>query len=375
MQILQEPTLNGLYFHSAIPDIVIQKNDASTDIIFEIIFCGTIVLKEQFSYNSNSIIKIQNISEIVESYFQDNNIILPISDVVYNSGSTDLTFTYIITEGLNIHESSFKTLRCDSEINVNASEWIIKNFLTRCFRTKRTAIDWNEYLSFYQQPVYGELAINFKIVFLSESILTEQIGIFKTIPAAEVSRIVTINTSLRTLLTFLDLDPKTKVYRYEIWITGTGVDTNIYTYLVDRNPYRSQTFIAFVNAFGVVETFTATGEVQNKKTNDVKLSNIDKKYRKTENNFLSQKVCHSGYLNLKEMEWIDDLIMSYALGLYTYHSGLSDEITIVSSEKTDTDRNELHAFLFEYRRTKNTHFVFSSAPNGIFDTTFDQTFD
>lgn len=375
MQILQEPTSNGLHFHSSIPDIIIQKNDASVGIIFEMIFAGVVILKEQFSYDSNLRIQIQNISEIVESYFPDNLITIPTTDPVYNSGLTDLAFTYRITEGATIHERTFKALRCDAEIDVDVPEWIIYNFLTRAYRSKRTALDWNEYLSYYQQPAAGELTINYKLVYLNAGIPTEAIGIFKSIPAAGSNRVVTFNASLRALLLHLNLDIKSTVFRYDLWISGTDVSTNIYTYLVDRNPYRSQTTLVFVNAFGVLETFTATGEVINNKTNEVKLSNINNHYRKTENNFLSQKQSFSGYLTEREMDWIDDLLMSYALGLYTYHSGLSDEITIVSCEKSDTNKNELHAFSFEYRRAKNTHFIFASAANGIFDTTFDQTFD
>jgi hypothetical protein len=374
MQILKEPTSNGLHFHSSIPDIIIQKNDASVGIIFEMIYAGVVILKEQFSYDSNSLIQIQNISEIVESYFPDDLITIPTTDPVYNPGLTDLAFTYRLTEGTTIHESTFNVLRCDAEVNVNVSEWITENFLSRAYRSKRTAINWNEYLSYYQQPAAGELTVNYKIVYKNDGITTEAIGVFKKIPAAVSNRIVTFNTSLRALLDHIELDINTTVLQYDFWITGTDVSTNNYTYLVDRNTYRSQTNFVFVNSFGVIETFTATGELINNKTNDIKISNINNHYRKTENNFLSQKQCFSGFLSEREMDWIDDMTMSYALGLYTY-AGLSDEITIVKTEKSDTNKNELHAFSFEYRRAKNTHFVFGAATNGIFDLTFDQTFD
>lgn len=375
MLILQEPALNGLYFHSTIPDIVINKNNATSDVVFEMMHYGSVIIKEHFSYDSNSQIRIQNISEIVESYFPDNIMTIPTVDPVYNSGLTDLIFSYKITEGETVHESTFKTLRCDSDINVNAIDWSAENFLTRAYRSKRTALDWNEYLSYYQRPEFGQLVLNYKIVYKSDNVTTEAVGIYKTIPAAEAYRVITVNTSLRSLISHLNLDLKTTVYRYDLWITGTDVTTKIYTYLVDRNPYRDQTTVLFINAFGVIETFTATGEVINKKTNEIKLSNIKNQYRKTENNFLSVKQCFSGYLSAREMEWIDDLFLSFAMSLYTWHSGISDEITITNCDKSDSDKNELHAFSFEYRRTKNTHFVFASAANGIFATTFDQTFD
>ena len=89
MQIIQEPLSNGLYFHNSIPDIIIQKNNGSVGVIFEIIFSGTVILKEQFSYDSTSQLKIQNISQIVDAYFPDNNLTIPTTDPVFTAGLID----------------------------------------------------------------------------------------------------------------------------------------------------------------------------------------------------------------------------------------------------------------------------------------------
>lgn len=379
MQIIQEPISNGLHFHSSIPDIIIEKNDASTGLTFELIFGGQTVLKEAYSYDSKNRIQIRNIGDIVSGFFKDN--IGPAIPTNYSSRLaiySDFlpTVTYKITEGITILEKSFNVFRCDAQIAVEASTWLLTNFLTRAFRSKRTSIDRNEYLSFLtQNTALINARFNFKLNYLNDGVVSEISGVCSDDLVLASMALITMNTSLRRLLEIAGLSMDTIVFSYDIWVTGVETPSSIYTYVVDRTIYRDQTDFVFINSFGVPETFTSTGQTVNKKTNEIVLNNINSSYRKTQNKFLSQKQCNSGYLSDREMEWIDDLLMSYAVGLYTYHSGFSDEVTIINVEKEDNQKNELHAFAFEYRRANNRHFVFSSATNGVFDETFDQTFD
>ena len=120
----------------------------------------------------------------------------------------------------------------------------------------------------------------------------------------------------------------------------------------------------------------ATGRADVKKNVEINLANIQGRYRKTTQDFTVETTLNTGFLSVSEMEWLDDLLLSYNVALYTPGvSGADEEITLTASDKTDTDANELQAFSFSYRRAKNNHLQFTAAACGIFDNTFDQTFN
>jgi len=211
---------------------------------------------------------------------------------------------------------------------------------------------------------------------LVESVVTEKTGVMQTIAASAGDQVTTLNASLVALVTAAELALDTTILQYNIWLTGTGFETAKYAFLVDNTPYRHCKSFVFVNCFGVLETFTATGLTVNEKTNEYNLGNINNHYRKITQDFVSEKTCNSGYLSDVEMEWIDDLVKSYTVGLYTPGvSGMTEEITLVGVEKSDSEANELQAFAFSYRGAKNSHLAFANAAQGIFDDTFDETFD
>jgi len=206
--------------------------------------------------------------------------------------------------------------------------------------------------------------------------VTEVSAGLDVLPVSAASQVVTFNVSINRILTVAVLPLDTEVLQYDIWIAGIGLTTNVYTYLVDTTPYRDQKSFVFINSFGVLETYTATGRTDNKKTAEYNLANIDNHYRKITQDFVAEKTLNSGHLSETEMEWIDDLLLSYNVSVYTPGtSGADEEITLTAIEKTDTDANELHSFTYNYRRAKNNHLQFLNAAKGIFDATFDQSFN
>lgn len=362
MTISQEPIDGSLYFQKSIPDIILAKTDVDTPIIFELKKGADVVLLEKYVFDIDGIIRVRNLGEIVEKYFTASELLLD--------------FTYTITQGAYTHSSTFTTLKCDAEMEVNASTWTALNFLTRSYCEKRTAKSRNEYLSFLQKSSFGAVTVNYKAYYMVGTVVTEKTGVLQSIAASAGNQITTFNASMGAMVTAAGLALNTAIFQYDIWLTGTDFLTAVYTFMVDNTPYRHSKSFVFINCFGVLETFTASGLAVNKKTNEFNLANIDNHYRKITQDFVSEKTCNSGFLSDVEMEWADDLIKSYTVGLYTPGtSGMSEEITLVGVDKTDTEANELQAFSFSYRGAKNSHLAFANAARGIFDDTFDEKFD
>lgn len=261
---------------------------------------------------------------------------------------------------------------------LNAGTFAADNFLTRLPREKRTATNRNEYLSFIHFDNYGSVIVKYKAYYISSSgVYTDKTGNFLTIAAGTGDRYITFNASLAAVRTAAAL-PTEEILQYDLWFTESAlsIQSNAFTFLPDPNHYRDKKYFVFENSFGVLETFTAAGTTENKISNEYNLANIQSRYRKTTQDFVSEKTCNTGFLSTDEMEWLNDLLLSYNVGFYLPGvSGISEELTLTGHDKTDTDENVLQAFKFNYRRAKNNHLQFAAAAAGIFDTTFDSTFE
>ena len=361
-EIIKIPEANTLYFQKNIPDIILKRSiDTNATKMFMISIFGVTVLRESYTYDSDGYIRVRDLSGIVEKYFTDDLFIL--------------TVTIRFDDGGWLDVRDFTVLKCEADITVDAGSWTAKNFLTRSYREKRTSKSRNEYLSFLQKQSYGLVTINFRLLYYLTDHWQELTGTLGTIAAATADKVSTFNASMGALVTASGIALDNEIIHYDIWLTGTGFETAKYTFLTDFNQYRDRKNFVFINSFGVLETFTATGRVDNKKTVEYNLGNIQTHYRKITQNFVAERTCNSGYLYDFEMDWIDDFLLSFSIAIYDSGSAAMEEITLTTVDKNDTEFNDLQMFQFGYRPAKNNHLQFLNAAKGIFDRTFDQTFE
>jgi hypothetical protein len=374
MTIVSEPANNGLYFQQNIPDIVLAQNNASTYVLFEFKQGSNVIIYERYDYDAAGKIHIRNIFEIVEKWFNtDSSILLPGTTNI--ASNLAIPFTYTITEAATTHTVAYTAIKCDAEMTVDATQWTAKNFLTRCFREKRTAKARTEYLSFLMLASYSTVTINYKIVFLLNDVATEATGTLGTIAQQTNYKVATFNASIYRVMMAAGLNNLYTILQYDIWLTGTGLTTNFYSFMVDNQHYRNNSSFVFINCFGVLESFTATGVIDTKKEMEYNLANIDGHYRKITQDFYAEHQCYTGFQYEEEMDWLDDFIKSFAVLRYYPDTTLNTEITLISVDKQDTNANELQAFIFNYRKAKNIHLAFANAAKNISEYTFDQTFE
>lgn len=454
MLILQKP--EGYCFEKNIPDIILQKENTETMVDVTLKLGATVILEENYKYDTSGLITIRRIDEIVTAYLLAQKTVVAGNvittgliqefSVELNSGKTQdvqiaiasnpmstllyLTFNGTLTDvisigdkvksiGANTYDNvyiqsidniskivaltnaitftsgdsavfehgvvdtySFSALRCEADMpeNVNAGIFASQNFLTRLPREKRTAINRNEYLSYIHFSTMADVVINYKVIYLSNAVITEKTGELTTINPGTGNRYVTFNASPAIIIEAAALTTET-ILQYDIWFsfideTVHEIESNVFTFLMDYNNYRNKQNFVFENSFGVLETFTRTGLLENKKLNEYNLANIQNRYRKTFQDFISEKTVYSGFLSENEMEWIDDLLLSYNVAVYTPGiSGATEEITITAHDKIDSEENALQAFKFIYRRSNNNHLQFVAAAQGIFDETYNNSFN
>lgn len=367
MTINQEPTNGSTYFSKAVPDIIMTKSGADTFILLELKKDAVVILSEKYMFDANDTLRVRDIGSIFEKYLSARYLI-PWDD--NRSPNLMGTFSATITQGVETHTTTFSVIKCDAEISVDALTWCSKNFLTRSFREKRTAKGRTEYLSFLQLESYGAINVHCKLFVLDNNAVVESEAVHSTL-TIRPNTIWTLTASINDLITQRGLSLNTRVFQYHIWLTGTNFETSKYNFMVDESTPRNKIQFSFINCFGVRETFTATGKVENKKTAEYNQANIASHYRKITQNFVSEKTINSGYLSDEEMNWLDDLVCSYDVALLD----TSEQITIVGIDKAESSDNRLQSFTFGYRSAKNNHLQFNNANDGVFDQTFDTTFE
>lgn len=319
----------------------------------------------------NGIAQSGNTIHIIDD--QDDALIMtnPIGGDVEDSTITFRTFAK--------QTFSFTALKCEADMptTVTPDNFLLNNFLTRLPREKRTATNENEYLSFLHAADLGEVKIGYKIYYLLADQVAEMDGYLYTFAEVGTSEIKTFNASVAVVRAAANL-PTQYIYNYAIWFESAEyAHTSHYFTMIMADVYhRSKKRFVFENSFGVLETFTCTGQSETKKQVELGMANIQNRYRKIAQSFVAETTISSGFISEDEAEWLDDLLLSYNIAIYTPGvSGANEEVALVSADKTDTNTNDLKGFTFVYRRAKNNHLEFTAAARGIFDETFDNTFN
>lgn len=381
MYFSERPAQWQLYFHTSIPDILCIKDGVSEGVAFALKVRGVLVLEERYTWDTNGKIRVRNLGDIVEKQL-DSTATVDRADVVSYLWNATPIVEFTFTENSTLYVGNFIACQCDVELgNASDSTWAARNFLTRCFGSKRTALNRKETLSYLQKDTDNYLYLVAKITYLANGTITEKQGnlmLFGHAPNTTYNHLIaTLNTSLSFVLNQLGLPHIIEVLNYQVWVSANsngspGLPGNAYTYLVDATPYRENLNFLFLNAFGTLETFTATGLKTTEKTAEYNLANIDNHYRKITQDFKSEQTCNSGFLTENEMQWADDLVRSYTVAIV--NGNATTQITLTKVNKNDTQANVLQGFTFSYQVAKHKNFVFSGKRTGIFSAPFNNTF-
>ena len=176
MQYSQRPAEWQLYFHNSIPDIICNKDVASEGLSFALKVRGVVVLDEHYTWDTNGIIQVRNLGEIIEKFLDTTATVDKVEVVSYLLKGTPI-IEFKFTEAATVYVGNFIACKCDVDLgNLNDSSWAARNFLTRCLGTKKTALDRKETVSYLQKDTDNFLYLVAKITFLDNGVIIEQQG-------------------------------------------------------------------------------------------------------------------------------------------------------------------------------------------------------
>ena len=381
MIIIRQPEDSAYYFSQNIPDFILQKERSDDDTVsFELKINGNSIFTEIYTFDTNGIIAIRDISSIVNkclSYTDE----LPDQNHrnVTENWNAAASVTYVWgSESLPGNSSTtYTAIYCNTDMRVDDVLYFLKkNFLTNLQRVKYTSISRKEYLSFFTFENKGIYTMNVRLFLQQPSIVTEltaDLGMYRD---DQGYKAVTFECSLALVLEAFQLSNTdiVNVLYYDIWMEYSDGETFYYRYMVDQEYYKTTNHFLFFNSFGMAETFTATGNTNTKSIAEYTFGNIQHTYRKLQQNYKKETTVLTGILTEIEMIWLDDLFMSSVVALYNAFTGIVDEYVITEIDKEEKTANEIQFASFTMRRAKNIHSV-SLKSFGVFDNSFNPTFE
>lgn len=379
--ITKRPT--GLVFEKNISDILIVAGDAETSVLFTLKVGTAVAIQETYKFDNDGNITIAQLNDIISAYFAANKTV--VNGSVFTTGllvDVSMSFDINATSAsdneflvANDFGFNFRVLHCDAVMpeTLNAQLHISQNFLTHLGNEKRTGADRNEYLS-YVHLAGSEFIILYKVYYISAGELKNKPGKLISFSSDSIDKIITFDTSLSAIRMASGILTD-DILQYDIWFTvpTLQIESYAFTYMVDRNFYRNKINFIFTNSFGVSETFTATGTLENKISNEFNLSITSRKYRKNTQEFMSEKSVNTGFITESEMDWLNELIYSFDVKLYS--GGKTEDIVLTSIDKKDSNTNELKAFKFSFKSANEEQLKYNNSGYGIFDESFDPTFN
>ena len=378
---IRQPEERSYYFSQNIPDFILQKEVGDDDTIsFELIINGSSIFTEIYTFDTNGIISIRDISSIVNKYLSYTDELPEQNQYLFTENVhavACVTYMWGPESFPDYRDTTYTAIYCNTDMRVDDVLYFLKkNFLTNLQRVKSTSISRKEYLSFFTFEDKGPYTINVRLFLQQPTIITELTAVLALYREDQWDKAVTFECSLARVLEALQLSNTdiVNVLYYDIWVEYSDGETFYYRYMVDHEYYKTTNHFLFFNSFGMAETFTATGNTNTKSIAEYTFGNIQHTYRKLQQNYKKETNVSTGILTEKEMIWLDDFFMSSVVALYNAFTGIVDEYVITEIDKEEKTANEIQFASFTMRRAKNIHSV-SLKSFGVFDNTFNTTFE
>ena len=337
--------LSDYVLSSDLSELTFTTNAGSAEVIFSI--GENEILHETYVPDSTGIIRIRNLSELLDSY-------LYVSLVE--------TFHYSINDRLSAKvEKDFTVQYCAAEIDMDAGSFLDSYFLTLLVGDKVTSITRQEYLHLVCRTATS----------VSASILYSVNGRTET-KIKELARISDLNKVVSVEVSpALMQDEGKELLSYTIVAGG-----RLQKFLIDKLNPPFNPVLLFTNSFGCQETFYCLGTFQLEPEFERNIAYIDGKYRAYKIAENRKYKANTGILTTGMANWVEDLFRSKEV--YLLHGNIpGKEVTITESKIVRSNApDELPSINFEYRYAQRNHNIFSLTRAGrIFDSTFDRTFN
>ena len=332
---------------------------------------GETILSETYYPDADGKIVIRRLGELLLPYFT-----LPVAGFVGSSRDASIQVQLSLTSdqvGNNVKTSVVHYSRLPINHDFAAP---YLHLLSR-YQEKKTAVGRVEMVS----GMTGISRVDVGVAYLLNGVAK-----YTKIQLGNIVNCTTMNVSIDVITAQLNtsqsltLTPADVLYYdlYAVQIVETLESVVDKIRLVhDTRNYPHPVNIAYYNCFGVMETITLTGIDERSVDLGGEFAYADAKYRKIDTVPVVSDKVYTGHIDQQTAQALEDLVTSDLVFLYE-NGVLTKEITITDIEMVRKKPSyEPIGYAITYRPVDKRHLEFTQRvlPTGIFDSTFDYTFD
>lgn len=354
-------TNNSSYFSADFPDITIRNLNG--DLRFTLTISGNNELEEIYTKDASGTIIIHSLSKLLEGYFS-----LPaFSRSVVNTILKPLTVICQFQD--NSGSSSFSMAIYYSRCSTNVFPGESKLFLSR-YKNIRTTAERLEFISFYRAE---NTMLKIGVAYISNG--KERYKEVQVVLPADVNCIVSRLVSLSRIASDTGIN-KDAVIFYDLYLTNDTLSDRV-RYTVDKRQYRIVTNFWYYNAFGLPESISFTGILIYKPELEGELCKLLNETVRTDPFLTDVKTVNSGFVSKDKYEAIVDMLTSPVQQVYDSDSNMNIVFSEIDLEHRCPSNEPINVNMTYYPSDrKYAAFKRTTAyPTGIFDKTFDKTFD
>lgn len=354
---------NNIYFLYDLPDITILNISGTLNMTISV---NGISFIEKYNPDIDGVVVVKALSKVFESYFElplyeeykDCYILNPVSvnfSFTDLSGSTDLSISVVFSKAGLDHLPGVHQL-----------------FYTR-FKKKKTSVDMLEFLTF------------FKIENMS---IVAGIAYFDSSKNARYKKVdISLVSDLNCMCT-CDVSPykiaKTSgisvdsiiFYNITLLVSDYEMDTVRYD-IIDKKNYPSAVNFIYINPFGGFDSVSFLGSCDFIPELDGNISSFFGLSRRLDSRVKDVRKVYSGYIEQSTYNAVTDMLISEKV--YTLNNGRLTEVVINDAELDHSKpTSEAWGISVSYYPSKRDGYMFDKehvVVTGIFDKTFDHTFD
>lgn len=341
-------------------------SEVTESVTLEITYDDTVVLTEKYYPDSSGVVVIRDVAKVALAHMPS----WPLS-LTNHAVLSKVQLNIVLTENTDpagVIDEAVVFYRADFDFNSSINEDLLLMMPLSRSTVKSTGVGQKEFISFYD---FDDADVILYAVYKDDG-RDVAVTIADFLEIEENGLVMTFDVSPSVVATAVGCDVNDLIY-YNLY----KAETAIIRYRIDERRFPKTTTFIFRNSFGAQESLTCTGHHEVDADWQREFGSIDNELMQVSRDKTEPIKVSTGYLLPSMAGVIDDLLNSEEV--YVLQGTQLRKVVILDQEFSRTSRrNEPRVYEITYRYASNSPQAGNYVPlakSGVFDSTFDNTFE
>ncbi len=345
-------------FTSQFPNIVVSGTAGATLEVYLKLGDSDVLVGELYTFNSSGFVTMRNLGDILEKHFYDYQ---------YEVRNFVLQAVFTFKSGIENVTKNIQVFFLRSYVSTdNITPEAIRNMALTREKEKHTLPEVDEYISFISTSGSSVMA---KIIYQSGSNVLNKTITLHTFVTTDI--FTTVDVSAAEISAHLSANEK--LLAWDVY--KSGYPSSGCRWILDKKSSFPPTSFVYQNCFGAIESFLCRGILKDEFNSERTIASFGNQSFLAEMKAMRSYTVNTGFLDPDQKESLIDLLSSRNLMLISGEKAIS---IIVDGQNVSMHnfRSKLPNAEFSFSHAiRNLTVATFNESEGVFDYTFDQTFN